>query len=68
MEEGAMALKKKAETPLGSVQAYHLDGEIRATAQKIYEKRCAQGRKGDELSDWLEAEKMVKKTAAAQRK
>ena len=38
-----------------------LEREIRAEAQKVYENRRAKGLSGDELSDWLEAEIVVKK-------
>lgn len=36
------------------------DEEIRAIAEEIYQKRLATGTPGDDLSDWLEAEKSVK--------
>ncbi len=38
-----------------------LEKEIRAEAQKVYENRRAKGLAGDELSDWLEAEIIIKK-------
>ncbi len=37
-----------------------MEEEIRAAAEEIYRKRLAAGQNGDELSDWLEAEKIVK--------
>ena len=38
-----------------------LEREIRAEALKVYENRRAKGIQGDELSDWLEAEVVIKK-------
>ena len=38
-----------------------LEREIRAEAQRVYENRRAKGLAGDELSDWLEAEVVIKK-------
>jgi hypothetical protein len=49
---------KKAAPILGVDQ---LEREIRAEAQKVYENRRAKGLPGDELSDWLEAEIVIKK-------
>ena len=37
-----------------------MENEIRATAQKLYEERRAQNAEGDELSDWLAAEELVR--------
>jgi hypothetical protein len=34
--------------------------EVRETAQKIYSERSSKNEKGDELSDWLLAESIVK--------
>jgi ribosome-binding protein aMBF1 (putative translation factor) len=59
----AGALKKttavKKTAPVLSVD--QLEKEIRAQAQKVYENRQAKGLSGDELSDWLEAEIVIKK-------
>ena len=38
-----------------------LQGEITQTAESIYQKRTATHKPGDSLSDWLQAEKEVKK-------
>ncbi|MGO8693585.1 MAG: hypothetical protein ACLQMF_07910 [Rectinemataceae bacterium] len=56
-----MATKKKAEASTEIPRAEQLDEEIRAAAQKLYEERCARTGKGDQLSDWLEAEKAVRR-------
>jgi hypothetical protein len=37
-----------------------LQNKVRETAQKIFLERTSKNEKGDELSDWLTAEKMVK--------
>jgi hypothetical protein len=49
----------KKTAPLLSVD--QLEKEIRAQALKVYENRQAKGLAGDELSDWLEAEVVIKK-------
>lgn len=49
---------KKASPALSVDQ---LEKEIRAQAQKVYENRQAKGLAGDELSDWLAAEVVIKK-------
>jgi len=51
---------KKTEKPKAAEPAVGRDEEIRAMAKKVYHERLAEGRPGDELSDWLEAEKRVK--------
>ncbi len=51
--------KVKKTSPRLSVE--QLEKEIRAEAQKVYENRKAKGLPGDELSDWLEAEVVIKK-------
>jgi len=51
---------KKTEKPKAAGPSDGRDEEIRAMAKKIYQERLAEGRAGDELSDWLEAEKRVK--------
>jgi hypothetical protein len=52
-----MALKttnsKKATTPKKKLTAE----EIRVRAQQIYHERVSKGKQGDELSDWLSAER-----------
>lgn len=57
-----MAKKKKeskeAEKPTITVE--QLNEEIRKKANEIYLKRIKEKKQGDELSDWLEAEKIVK--------
>lgn len=53
------APKAKKTSPKLSVE--QLEREIRAEAQKVYENRQAKGLSGDELSDWLEAEVVIKK-------
>jgi hypothetical protein len=35
--------------------------EVSKKAEEVYEKRIAAGKPGDELSDWLKAEKEIKK-------
>ncbi len=52
------AAKAKAAPALSVDQ---LEKEIRTQAQKVYENRQAKGLAGDELSDWLEAEVVIKK-------
>lgn len=53
------APKAKQASPRLSVE--QLEKEIRTEAQKVYENRQAKGLAGDELSDWLEAEVVIKK-------
>lgn len=50
-------IKKAAQKP--SLEMYK--DEIRKIAEGVYKKRVASNRPGDELSDWLQAEKEVKK-------
>lgn len=38
-----------------------LEKEIRAEAQKVYEARRAKNEPGDEVSDWVKAEVVIKK-------
>lgn len=38
-----------------------LEKEIRAAAQDVYKERRAKNQAGDELSDWLKAEIVIKK-------
>jgi hypothetical protein len=38
-----------------------LEKEIRAEAQKVYEARRAKNEPGDEVSDWIKAEVVIKK-------
>ena len=38
-----------------------LQAEIKAKAHQVYLERASRGEPGDELSDWLRAEAMVKK-------
>lgn len=52
------AVTQKQAAPKITVQ--ELEREIRAEAQKVYEARRAKGGAGDELADWLQAEKVVK--------
>ncbi len=42
-----------------SLEAYK--EEIRKRAEEIYGKRAAENKPGDELSDWLQAEKEIKR-------
>jgi hypothetical protein len=57
-----MASKKTRGSPSESLQNEQLEDEIRETARKLYEERCAQNIEGDEQSDWLRAEQLVKNT------
>ncbi len=38
-----------------------LEKEIRAEAQRVFEERRAKNQAGDEVSDWLKAEVIIKK-------
>ncbi len=48
--------QKSSQPTLGALQ-----GEITQLAESIYQKRTAARKPGDSLSDWLQAEKEVKK-------
>jgi hypothetical protein len=53
MEKDAKKLKKP------TIEAF-LD-EISCRAEEIYKKRIASNKPGDQMSDWLQAEKEIKK-------
>jgi hypothetical protein len=53
------AARKTAKAPAG-LTVEQLEREIREEAQQVYETRCAAGGQGDEISDWLEAERRVR--------
>jgi len=53
--------KKEPKIPLAKPSLETLQEEIRKTAAEVYQGRMAAHRSGDELSDWLQAEKEVKK-------
>lgn len=53
-----MAGRKKKEEKRITVE--QLNEEIRKKANEIYLERVKTNKKGDELSDWLTAEKIVK--------
>ncbi len=55
----AKKTKEKATKQKPTLEA--LQGEIRNLAAEIHKTRIMSNRQGDELSDWLEAEKEVKK-------
>lgn len=57
-----MAKKKKEskEDEKPTITVEQLNEEIRKKANEIYLKRIKEKKQGDELSDWLEAEKIVK--------
>ncbi len=57
----AAAEKKPAGTVKASVTLEQLQREIAARAHQIYVERLAEGRSGDDLSDWLAAEAEIKK-------
>lgn len=55
-----MAVKKtSAKEKSVSVEAFL--GEVKDTAFQIYQERVKKNQPGDEMSDWLDAEKLVKK-------
>jgi len=54
-----MAKETKKQQQKPSLEAYQ--GEIKKLAEETYKKRAASNKPGDELSDWLQAEKEVKK-------
>ncbi len=57
-----MAKRKKEikETDKKAITVNQLTEEIRKKANEIYLKRVKANKPGDELSDWLEAEKIIK--------
>ncbi len=57
-----MAKRKKEikETEKKAITVAQLTEEIRKKANEIYLKRVKENKPGDELSDWLEAEKIIK--------
>jgi hypothetical protein len=55
--EGREMAKEQKNKP--SLEAYK--EEIRKRAGEIYAKRAAEKKPGDELSDWLQAEKEIKR-------
>ncbi len=54
-----MAREKKSGTPKVSLENFQ--EEIRKRAEEIYRERVANNKPGDSLSDWLQAEKEIKK-------
>lgn len=53
---------KKATTTKKSTKKAHISAEdIRRKAEEIYRDRINNGKVGDELSDWLQAEKQLSK-------
>ncbi len=52
--------RKKKESGEKTITVEQLNEEIRKKANEIYLKRVKENKLGDELSDWLEAEKIVK--------
>ena len=56
-KKGTTTAKKKA-SPKKQVST----DDIRIRAQQIYHERVHKGQHGDELSDWLDAEKQLKKS------
>jgi len=56
-----MAKKKASKKKEMNLTHEELTEEIRKEAQKVFEKRVASRKQGDELSDWLEAEQVVHK-------
>jgi FKBP-type peptidyl-prolyl cis-trans isomerase (trigger factor) len=53
----AKEAKKSQQKP--SLEAFQ--EEVRKSAEEIYKKRTADNKPGDALSDWLKAEKEIKK-------
>jgi hypothetical protein len=56
-KKATTTVKKKA-SPKKKISA----DDIRMRAQQIYHERVHKGQEGDELSDWLNAEKELKKS------
>jgi hypothetical protein len=55
-----MADKKVSTTKTSAKKVKKISVEdIRARAEKIYQERLAKGKQGDDLSDWLQAEKEI---------
>ncbi len=54
-----MAIGKKKAEQKPSLEAFQV--EISKLAEEVYRKRIAGKKQGDALSDWLQAEKEVKK-------
>ncbi len=54
-----MAKQKKTETSKPTLQNFQ--EEIRKKAEEIYRERVAKNKPGDSLSDWLQAEKEIKR-------
>lgn len=54
-----MAKGKKSEKPKVSLESFQ--EEIRKRAEEIYRERVAKNKSGDSLSDWLQAEKEIKR-------
>ncbi len=59
--KAALTVTPKVKNTSPRLSVEQLEKEIRAEAQKVYENRQAKGLAGDELSDWLEAEVVIKK-------
>lgn len=43
-----------------SVPKGNLDGQIRLRAYELYQTRCCNGRAGNPMADWLQAEREIK--------
>jgi hypothetical protein len=54
-----MAKEVKKPSQIPSLETFW--GEISKLAEEIYKKRIATNKPGDQLSDWLQAEKEIKK-------
>jgi hypothetical protein len=52
--------RKKNGKPKEAEKTEDLNLEIRAVARQLYEERDARNGEGDELSDWLMAERLVR--------
>jgi hypothetical protein len=54
-------MEKEAKKPQQKLSLEAFQEETRKSAEEIYKKRAATNKPGDALSDWLQAEKEVKK-------
>ena len=55
-----MAIQKTVAAKKPQVTLEALQDEIRKRAQVIFNERVSKGKGGDDLSDWLKAEKEIK--------
>jgi hypothetical protein len=55
-----MAKEKKVKKEQEKPRLEAFQEEIRKRAEEVYKKRTAANKPGDELSDWLKAEKEIK--------